>query len=291
MSYPANVFRVMIASPSDVKEERTAVRAVLAKWNDVHSRSRAIVLLPVGWETHSTPEMGDRPQAIINKQLSDCDLLVGVFGSRIGTPTGTHISGTVEEIEEHIKAGKPVMLYFSTAPIERENLDPDQYAELEKFKESCKTRGLFVDYTDTSDFGAKFYDQIQLKLNEDVYLTSVPEPLSGLSFVATNAVPDMATLSDEAQEMLKEISGDSGGHLSRVEVLGGFLVQSNGREFVGDRDPRKRALWEGAIKELEDLGLIEDRGYNREIFGITREGYRVAELLKPQGNETATVPK
>ncbi len=78
----------MIASPSDVSAERGLIREVLAEWNAVHSEMRGLVLLPIGWETHSTPEMGDRPQSIINKQiLKDCDLLVGVFcgeqGSRL----------------------------------------------------------------------------------------------------------------------------------------------------------------------------------------------------------------
>jgi hypothetical protein len=80
MAYNAIVYKVMIASPGDVIAERAIVREVLAEWNTVHADSRNTVLLPVGWETHSSPTMGDRPQAIINKQvLKDCDLLVGAF--------------------------------------------------------------------------------------------------------------------------------------------------------------------------------------------------------------------
>ena len=61
------------------------------------------MLEPVGWETHSVPELGDRPQAIINRQiLRESDLLIAVFWTRIGTATGAHPSGTVEEIEEHL---------------------------------------------------------------------------------------------------------------------------------------------------------------------------------------------
>jgi hypothetical protein len=103
MPYNANVFKVMIASQGDVAGERTVIREVLAEWNVIHSDTRKVVLLPIGWETHTSPEMGERPQAIINKQiLKDCDLLVGVFWTRIGTATGDYASGTVEEIEKHI---------------------------------------------------------------------------------------------------------------------------------------------------------------------------------------------
>ncbi len=114
MAFGATAYEVMIASPGDVEKERQVVRAAVHEWNAVHSRDRAVVLLPVGWETHATPEMGDRPQAIINKQLlRDCDLLIAVFWTRLGTPTGVASSGTVEEIEEHLAADKPAMIYFS----------------------------------------------------------------------------------------------------------------------------------------------------------------------------------
>ena len=52
MSYDAKVFRVMIASPSDVEAERAVIREVVAEWNAAHSVMRSIVLLPVSWETH-----------------------------------------------------------------------------------------------------------------------------------------------------------------------------------------------------------------------------------------------
>ena len=99
MGYNASVFNVMIASPSDVASERSIVREVIYDWNAVHSEEKSMVLLPVESESHSSPEMG-RPQEIINRQTVDkCDLLVGIFGTRIGTDTGEYDSGTIEEIE------------------------------------------------------------------------------------------------------------------------------------------------------------------------------------------------
>lgn len=71
--------------------------------------------------------MGDRPQAIINKQLLEqSDLLVAVFWTRLGSPTGATNSGTVEEIEEHLAAKKPTMLYFSSAPVRPDSVDNEQ---------------------------------------------------------------------------------------------------------------------------------------------------------------------
>jgi hypothetical protein len=59
---------------------------------------------------------GRRPSS--NDQLvDDADILIGLFKARIGTPTGISASGTIEEIDRLVAAGKPVMLYFSTGPI------------------------------------------------------------------------------------------------------------------------------------------------------------------------------
>lgn len=128
MSFEATVYRILIASPSDVVAERKAIPDVIFSWNAVNSAEYGVVLLPVMWETHSSPELGDRPQAIINKQIvKECDILVGTFWTRIGTHTGVAESGTVEEIEEFKASGRPIMLYFSSAPVVLDSVDPEQY--------------------------------------------------------------------------------------------------------------------------------------------------------------------
>src|SRR4051812_19989380 len=117
MAYAATVFNVLIASPGDVQDERDIIREVVYEWNATHSRSRKIVLQPIGWETHSHPEMGDRAQGVLNRQvLEDADLLVAVFWTRIGTATGEAPGGSVEELTRHMDAGKPAMVYFSDTP-------------------------------------------------------------------------------------------------------------------------------------------------------------------------------
>ena len=92
------------------KERDTAVK-VIQEWNDLYSYSRKVVLLPLRWETHTAPEFGTRPQEVINRAIVDeCDLLVGIFWTRIGSPTGVADSGTLEEIERVGKAGKPISI-------------------------------------------------------------------------------------------------------------------------------------------------------------------------------------
>lgn len=281
MSYPATVYKVMIASPSDVASERKIIREILSEWNAVHSENRGIVLLPVGWETHASPEMGSPPQSLINEQMAtSCDLLIGVFWTRVGTPTEKYDSGSVEEIEEHINAGKIAMLYFSAAPVELDSVDQEQYSKLKEFKASCKTRGLFEAYADINDFREKFYRHIQLKLNQHEYFN--PERGGGdvLEPVAPPP-PSLPTLTKEAAFMLKSAAENNDGTITHLQHLGGCLIQTNSINFVEDQSPRNIALWEGAINELESLGLIGATSGKRQMFRVTREGYNMAEIVNP----------
>src|SRR5206468_444939 len=90
MARAAVVLSVLVSSPSDVAAECATILTAIHDWNSSHSRDVGIVLEPVQWQTHAYPESGDRPQALINKQVVDAsDMVVAVFGHRIGTPTGT----------------------------------------------------------------------------------------------------------------------------------------------------------------------------------------------------------
>src|SRR5271165_6058547 len=100
MAYSCRVYRILIASPSDVEAEREIAVSVIQEWNNLHSYDRKVALLPLRWETHTAPEYGTRPQEVINRAIVDeCDLLVGIFWTRVGTPTGIADGGTLEEID------------------------------------------------------------------------------------------------------------------------------------------------------------------------------------------------
>lgn len=278
MSYDAKVFNVMIASPGDVASERSIIRDVIYEWNAIHSMSRNIVLLPIGWESHSSPEMGSEPQQIINNQILDkCDLLVGVFWTRIGTPTKNFSSGTVEEIEKYISSEKPVMLYFSSQPVAMDTVDLDQVAELKEFKTSCKSRGLFEEYDSHANFKDKFFHHLQIKLNE--------HPLfKDINAIANDTIAESKTklpsLSSEARLLLKEASQDTHGYIMYMRFLNGTEIQTNGKNFITSKERREVAKWEAALEELVQNDLIIERGSKGESFQITNYGYQIADMVE-----------
>lgn len=282
MSFSASVVNVMIASPSDVATERQNIRDIVNGWNAIHAQDRQLVLLPWAWETHASPLMGNRPQAIINKQLlKQCDLLVAVFWTRLGSPTGEATSGTVEEINEHLAAGKPAMIYFSEAPVRLDSVDDAQYAALREFRDDCKKRGLIETYSSIEEFREKFTRQLtQTVLREFKGLEASEEGEVG-QLAEQKAVP---SLSAESRELLIECSHDSGGMVLAVRTMDGLDIQTNGKQFVEKRDPRSEAKWKAALAELTRLELLEARGNKGEVFGITNAGYETADRLLQLGS-------
>lgn len=290
MAYKANVISVMIASPSDVPTERALVRQILTEWNDVYSKRESLVLMPVGWETHSSPELSGRPQDMINERLlTDADLLIGIFWTRVGSDTGKAISGSIEEIERHRKAGKPVMIYFSDAPVRPDSVDHDQYEKLKEFKKWAMTEGLVQTYESIDDFRMKLQRQLPLALQQNPYLQSIIDPSEG-SYVMVNLDPDLASfrpsqpsLSEAGDILLRSAVQD--GTVMVLRTLGGTHVQA-GRESFGDNSPRDTARWTGAVEELVERGFLADRGHKGEVFAVTNAGFEYAEEM---GHPTGTV--
>ncbi len=143
MPFKAQTHRVLIASPSDLQEERQAATDAVNEWNAQHAAAESVVLLPVKWETHARPAAAHRPQAVINRQVvQNCDVLVGLFWTRLGTSTGVAESGTVEEFDKFVSAGKPALLYFSRRPVDPDTIDLRQHRKLRAFRKGTQRRAL-----------------------------------------------------------------------------------------------------------------------------------------------------
>lgn len=156
MSFNATVYRVLVASPGDLREERGIIEGVIHHWNVSHAPSERIVLLPVLWETHAVPEYGDRPQAILNRRMvAECDLLIGAFWTRVGTPTGGYDSGTVEEIEQFTRAGKPALLYFSSRQIDPGQVDLDQLKRVRELRARLEKVALISQFSSPAELESK----------------------------------------------------------------------------------------------------------------------------------------
>lgn len=284
MAYQATVIPVMIASPSDVTEEREIVRRVIHDWNDVNSEYSQAMLAAVGWDSHSSPELGGRAQDFINSRiLRKCDLLIGVFWTRLETPTGDALSGTVEEIERHLEANKPAMIYFSSKPAAPDSIDPVQYAKVKEFQGVLKTRGIIEFYANTQEFEQKISKQLQQCLIQNNYLRGLVSQTKtqggfGIPGVTVSEPRAEDRLSVDAKELLKAAASKEDGLILKISYLGGLELQVGDRIFGGE-GAREGAKWEAALNELESLRLVIQRGNKGQVYELSLQGWEVGDRL------------
>jgi len=172
--FSAAVLRVMIASPSDVPDERDAVERAIHSWNDANARAKQVILLPWRWETSSVPLLGGHPQKLINGQgVDDSDIVFALFGGRLGSPTPDAVSGTAEEIDRAVDMGKPVHLYFSTAPLPSD-IDTAQLEALRSFRTAMQDRGLLGEFSNVEQLNHEVWKAIEHDLGQ-MRLDSSPQ--------------------------------------------------------------------------------------------------------------------
>jgi hypothetical protein len=274
MAYNATVLEVMVASPSDVEAERAIIREVIAEWNVLHARERGTVLLPTGWDTHSSADLAGRPQQIINERiLAQADLVIGIFWTRVGTPTGKSVSGTAEEIGEHHKAGKPVMLFFSNAPIPPSQMDHDQFAKVQELKVWAFSEGIVGHYDSHDDFRSKLSRQLHITLRENSHLAGVIDQRRD-EIPAAKPTP---TLSQEAKKLLIAAAASEQGIFYARRHTGGTTIKAGPQQMCDPGDRREVARWQAAVDEIYGRGFARDLNGKREIFELTDAGYRAAD--------------
>jgi len=115
--------RVFVSSPNDVKGERESLDGVVEDINRTDGETKAFVLQLFKWERNVIPQIDQTPQEVIDSQMPDCDVYLGILRTRFGTPTGTYGSGTEQEfraaLERFNTHGRPwVSFYFYSGPVQ-----------------------------------------------------------------------------------------------------------------------------------------------------------------------------
>lgn len=147
MTKDVKLIRVFVSSPGDTEAERQLIRRIIQEQNTLWGDVSGILFEFVGWETHTHPDVGKDPQDVINQQIVDFDIYVGVIASRLGTPTPRSESGTVEEFElaykKRSESQDPVsiMLYFKDLGLETAN--GEELYRIEQFRQRASEQGAY----------------------------------------------------------------------------------------------------------------------------------------------------
>lgn len=272
--YQANVYRIMIGSPSDIKEEISIAREVLNNWNNLNSEKNRMVLLPIHWSISSYPAMGKHPQKLLNEQLVEkSDLMVCIFGTRLGSPTDTEISGTVEEIKEHRKAGKDVMIFFKNSCNNLSAFNTKQWRQLCDFKESIKSAVLWHEFTDAKDFEKNFADALQLYINghwnNDLGVKSEHEAREYIEF------------SDDEKEMLKKWTNSRNANCYTSGVIGGVYYVFGDYQYKANYG-KEEAMFDDFIERLNIAGFIDLERYDKfgkPVYKLKKTAYDYVDSI------------
>lgn len=268
--FTANIYRVMIGCPGDIREEVKIAKEVIIRWTSLHAEQNKVVLLPIDWATNSYPAQGAHPQKLLNKQIADkSDLLVGIFGAKIGSPTDTSQSGTIEEIEEHIKKGKPVMLFFRKF----NDATSDELIKLETFKNSIKNQCLYREYNQVQDFESCFSDALELFL-ADGWLKEENSPIND----APNR-QNTIQFSDEEIEIVRKWVDSDNNTAFVVAVKDGPIYILGNQQYAVKRG-RDEAMWKDFMERLQKVGFISYVRTNKQgspVYELQMRAYEYFE--------------
>lgn len=157
MASNVTVYDLLISCPSDVKDAVNVINEVVESFNQKYISTLNIGIRTRYWKKSSYPQLGGKPQELLNKQfVEDCDLAVAIFKTRFGTPTDEYGSGSEEEIEIMLDAERQVFLYFDDSPVSPSDIDADQYQKVKDFEEKYRTRGIYYNYKSLEEFRTHF---------------------------------------------------------------------------------------------------------------------------------------
>jgi hypothetical protein len=154
--------RIFVASPGDVQSERDQLAKVVEELNLTISAiapEKNVILELVRWETHVHPGLGRDAQEVVNRQIGDYDIFIGILWKRMGTQTVVAQSGTAEEFGRAYEIWQkkktfPVLFYFCQQPFPppRTKEEVDQLGKVVEFRAELSNKGLVADYTGHDGF-------------------------------------------------------------------------------------------------------------------------------------------
>ena len=243
--------RIFLASPSGLDAYRRAARDAFEHIRSSVARRRGVDFDPIGWE--DLPPGFGRPQSVINPKLDECNVLIGILGKELGTPTGAAESGFVEEYERMAARaldGEEVAIWIYVLHLTPDDLaDPgDKLKAVMAFRERLFGEALIKEFRGVEDFSMLLYkDLVSLVL--DVDERQERSDIAATPSAAEAQPSPTPEVSDEAGRQLQQL-------LSEAATEAPLLSQ----RFRDDRFPLMRlalwlSTWEGWYVTSETFGL------------------------------------
>ena len=220
-----SLVKLALCGPGDVNKETHIAQEVVTEWNLQHGEACGFWIKHARWSMDTHPDLSDRPQGVINNQvIDDSDIIVAIFWSRFGTPTGQASSGTEEEIRRGIRLRKKVMVYFSDLEPLPSTADKQQLERLWSFRQELLGAGLCGKISSRDQFRSDFRRHLAFKLNEFIGMQAPKAELAPYQSItgdnnvqAGRDVKIFAKTPHEKKVIARKEGGVSPGELKRIK--------------------------------------------------------------------------
>jgi tetratricopeptide (TPR) repeat protein len=312
-------FRVFIASPGGLQDERRAFRETLEMFSEDFGRPRKVVFEPVGWE--ETLGGKGRPQELINKEVRACDYFVLLLWDRWGSPSGItessqFTSGTEEEFAvalaqldirpESGRRLRDIVIFFKAVDARRLSDPGEQLSRVLAFRRKIEAEKEFLYHTfdDVSAFQRtlhRFLSQWQLEHERSVDVgfgsrgsvfsgqLAPPEDTSGLPVVNNERILRARRLADQGNLTAAETefarSAEAGTDPEALRSYCDFLIRLGRYSQAEDELSRLQLLAKKAGEQwtavaFAGLGRIRRRQSKyKEAEEDFRQALRIARSL------------
>lgn len=269
MAADVSEIQVFIASPSDLADERAALRTLEATLN-VNFASAGIRVRFSGWE--EVPPGYGRPQAQINPLVDECDIFIGMLRRKWGTATGEHESGFIEEFEragarrQETRSDPEIALYFAAVTQGELNDAGPDLTKVLNFRKRIETEhiALYSTFVSPEDLARQVADLLNRHLIQRVLAQRAPSPPEGAASggLASDLGNGSQQVADSVGDGAKEL--DTAG-VQIIATLDSFrdLVRGHKPEVPLDRD-RFELIGTALGRDEEALGThLVNRLYRR----------------------------
>lgn len=274
-------YRLFLASPSDLNEEREAVSEVVSELNLSFGNPNNIVIELLKWETNSAPAISKTSiQEIINKDIPEYDLFIGLLWMKFGTPTKDFGSGTEEEFniahKKFISDDKSlqILFYFKNSPPHSlDSINPEQLSKVMAFKNSLGEKNvMYWDFNALEELQKFLRIHILNRINELIKNSSIPKELSS----SDNITEEIQVQEYEEEfgvldyeEIIQESFEASTEAMNRI---------SSAMEWIGNEMNKKAAELEKLVKNNHGQALsakVQRNLYDRTAVAMNEFASRI----------------
>lgn len=225
-----DVLRVFIGSPGDLQPERKKAREVAERVNRHLARNLGVYVELRGWE--DTLPGSSRPQELLNEDIRESDLFVGLVWRRWGSPTsqdGGYSSGFEEEFElarELLEAGQleNIWLFFKEIDEERRKDPGEQLRQVLLFRRKV-TEGKSVFYKEFPSperWGELLYDSLAEYLTRESGPSRSPD--SSIPHGGAEIAMRGSGLEESIGAVSQAVSHDDVGAVDRLQTTRVYLA-------------------------------------------------------------------